>query len=60
MSIDDLLGMQKACAQKLCLSNEIFFMHRTMEMILHQAIKTKRKEMDFPKCTSGGCFKPKI
>lgn len=35
MSVDDLLGMQKACAQKLCLNDETFFMHNTLEMILH-------------------------
>lgn len=35
MSADDLLGMQKARAQELCLNDEIFFMHNTLEMILH-------------------------
>ena len=60
MSVDDLLGMQRACAQELCLNNEIFFVHSTLEMILHQAIKTKRKEMDFPKCTNGSYSKPQI
>lgn len=60
LSVDDSLSMQNAHTHELYLKDEVFFICDTLEMILYQAIKTKKKEIDFPKNVNEVYFKLKI